>query len=305
MAIVVNTNVSSLNVQRNLTAATDSMNKAMERMSTGLKINTAGDDAAGMAVSAGLERTIAGSKVAQSNGSMGVSMLTVTEGSLTVISDNLLRIRDLFEQAANDTYGSNARAGIKEEVEARLNEVTRLAEVGDFNSMKLIDGSINQNLRIQIGTEGGNKDAIMIDKSVFANARASALGLFKNDGSVTVEVKKADGTNSTTVLNTLSNVIQLLNTANGSAAFLDKLDSAMDNIVTRKTKIGAVSNRIESAVDALQIQESNLTASNSSIKDADIAEESSNFVKYQILQQASASLLTQANQTPSIALSLI
>lgn len=273
-------------VQRNLNAATDSMNTAMQRMSTGLRINTAADDAAGMAVSAGLERQIRGSVVAQSNGQMGSSMLTVAEGSLGVIQSNLLRIRDLVEQAGNDTYGTEAREGIKSEVEARLNEIDRLSKVADFNGIKLSDGSIAADVRIQIGIDGDANNAIMIPQTVFGDAQCSTLGLFAgNTGQ--------------------QNFLDAIDTSATAVANLALIDTALTNIVERKTQIGAVQNRITSAVDGLKIQETNLTSSNSAIKDADIAVESSNFVRSQILQQASASLLTQANQTPSIALSLI
>lgn len=285
MAIVVNTNVSSLMVQKNLNAATTSMNQAMERMSTGLRINSAGDDAAGMAVSSGLEKQVRGATVAQSNAQMGSSLLTVTEGSLGVIQSNLLRIRDLAEQAGNDTYGTDARTAIKAEMEARLDEIDRLSNVADFNGIKLLDGTQGA-LRLQVGMNGTADDAISLDASIFENAGSSSLGVYG-----------AGGTQAT--------FLTAMDTSAGAAGVLANIDSAISDVVDRKTQIGAAQNRLTSAVEGLKVQEINLTASNSAIKDADIAAESSSFVKNQILQQASSSLLAQANQTPSIALSLI
>lgn len=288
MAIVVNTNVSSLMVQKNLNAATNGMNTAMERMSTGLRINSAADDAAGMAVSAGLEKQVRGSVVAQSNAQMGSSLLTVTEGSLGVIQSNLLRIRDLVEQAGNDTYGADARAAIGEEVSARLDEIDRLSEVADFNGIKLLNGQgvTAAGLRLQIGMDGSANDALTLSGDIFASAGASALGTFGTGG-------------------TKAAFVAALGTSAGAAGELANVDAAIADVVDRKTQIGAAQNRLTSAMEGLKVQEINLTASNSAIKDADIAVESSAFIKNQILQQASSSLLAQANQAPSIALSLV
>src|SRR5574344_39045 len=296
MAVVVNTNTTSLQVQKNLNAATSSMNTAMERMSTGLKINSAKDDAAGMAVSAGLEKMIGASGIAQSNSEMCSNMLTVTEGNLEVMRSNLLRIRDLYEQAGNDTYGSTARSAITEEVRSRFQEIDRLAKAADFNGIKLLDGAgafATSGARLQVGTDSNGSSAITLDKSIFAKAGISSLGITGLTGLT------SNGISAATTANLK------LDTAAGAAGVLASIDTAIDNIVTRQTKIGAAQNRLSSAVEAAQVQEINLTASNSQIKDADIAEESSAFVKAQILQQSSASLLSQANQIPAVALSLV
>jgi flagellin len=201
----------------------------------------------------------------------------------------------LYEQAGNDTYGASARDAIKEEVKARFQEVDRLAQAADFNGIKLLDGAgITQDVRLQVGTDSTVSSRIMLDKAIFGATGISSLGITGITTNFT-----------TSTISNASTADLKLNTAAGAAAILKELDKAIDGIVTRQTKIGAAQNRLTSAVEAAQIQEINLTSANSQIKDADIAEESSNFVKYQILQQSSASLLTQANQTPSIALSLI
>lgn len=289
MAIVVNTNTASLMVQKNLNDATTSMNLSMERMSTGLRINSAKDDAAGMAVSSGLEKQVKGAVVAQANAQMGSSLLTVTEGSLGVIQSNLLRIRDLTEQAGNDTYGADARKAISAEVGARIDEINRLAKVADFNGINLLNGTKTADLRLQVGMNGSGDDVIALDKAIFAAAGTSTIGLY--------------GAGATTA--SKAAFLTALAGSTTAATLLKDVDKSIDNIVDRKTKIGAAQNRLSSAMEGLKVQEINLTSSNSAIKDADIAAESSSFVKSQILQQASASLLSQANQIPGIALTLI
>lgn len=283
MAITVNTNLSALNIQANLSTATSNMNKAMLRMSTGSKINSAADDAAGLAVSTKFETTISSSKVATSNAQIGSNLLTTSEGTLEVIKSNLQRIRDLAEQSANGTYQD--RTAMRSEVMQRVAEIDRLARSTDFNGIKLLNGSQTTGIALQIGTGSTDDDSLTIDSSVFARANVSAIGL---------------GTTGTS-----GTVYSAFATAAASKAFLANCDTALSNITARETSIGAYQNRISAATKNLQVQRTNLSAANSTIKDADVAEESANYVQAQILQQASASLLAAANQAPGIALTLI
>lgn len=301
MSIVVNTNLASLQIQTNLANATSANNTSMLRMSTGSKINSAADDAAGLAVATGLTTSIRGSKVASSNAQLGSSLLTTSEGTLTEIQSNLSRIRDLTEQAANGTYGSSSIDAIKTEVKQRALEINRLSKVANFNGTKLFDSSSTagtSGLRLQVGT-GADADTtdvdkqvntIVVDKEIFKDATVSALKLFT-------------GASTTAQINTA------VDTAFASAAsintFLGTCDTAIGNVTNKETLIGAYQNRITSAVNGLTVQKTNLTSARSLIQDADIAEESSNYVQSNILKQASASLLTQANQAPSIAVNLV
>ena len=143
MAITVNTNMAALTAQSALNKSTNKMNTAMERMTTGYKINSSKDDAAGLAVSSNLEYKMSSLKVAQNNAQMGASLLETTEGIMSTISDNLTRVRDLTEQAANGTYGSDALGAINTEIKARLDEITRIANSADFNGKKVLNGSID------------------------------------------------------------------------------------------------------------------------------------------------------------------
>lgn len=286
MAITVNTNIPSLTAQKSLNSATTKMNTAMERMSTGLKINSSKDDAAGMAVANKLDYKIGSLGVAQDNGQMGASMLDIAEGVLTVINDNLTRIRDLTEQAANGTYGTDAMTAIKIEVQARMDEITRLSKSSEFNGKILFNpddpNGVTKDINLQVGIKSDDNSVIKLDKKLFADAAASTI-LNVTGGDVTA--KYADDTTA--------------------RAFLDDIDAALANVTERITLLGGYQQRILSAIDAAGVMETNLTSAKSLIEDADIAEESSNYIKQQILQQTSASLLSTANQAPSIALNLV
>lgn len=284
MAIIVNTNISSLVSQRNLTNATNSLNTALQRMSTGYKINSAKDDAAGLYIATNMETQIRGSKVAQSNVETGNNLLTVAEGDLDVIKTNLQRIRDLAVQASNGVYSEESMKAMEDEATARAAEITRVATASKFNGLELLSGNdLGKNgLRLQVGANAeADQNALMIDKSVFAASDADTLGL-----------------DDSAIGDAFAN-------ATAAAAFITTLDTALENINTRKSQIGAYQNRLESAATSLVTNIENSSAAKSTIMDADIAEESSNYTKASILQQTSAALLTQANQLPSLALQLI
>ena len=279
MAITVNTNIPSLTAQKSLNSATSKMNQAMERMTTGLKINSSKDDAAGLAVSNKLDYQVSSLKVAQDNAQMGSSMLDTMEGVMTTINDNLVRIRDLTEQAANGTYGSDALKAITTEVNARLAEIDRIANSTEFNGKKLLDGTTTE-VQLQVGITGDTNSQIILNSSIFQNSTKAGLGLqdvaWKDEG---------DDSQARTYLATI--------------------DKAIEKITNAQTAIGGKQAAISSAMESANVMETNLTSASSLIKDADIAEESSNYIKQQILQQTSASLLATANQAPSIALNLV
>ncbi len=282
MALTVNTNLASLLVQKNMNIATNSLNQAMERMTTGFKINSAKDDAAGYFVAKKMDVQLSSVSVAQDNCSIGTSMLNTVESNYDLLTTHLQRIRDLTEQAANGTYGQESIDAIKSEVEARLAEINRVANSCEFNGIKLMDGSSGE-INIQCGIDSSENSSIKLNADLFANSEASTL--MGVDGAAFLDYFVAGGDEYNTAL--------------------DALDLAIDTVSTRQTQIGSYQNRLESASDALTVQFENVTSSLSTIKDADVAEESSAFIKAQILQQASASLLATANQAPSIALNLI
>ena len=281
MAITVNTNVPSLTAQHSLQSATDKMNNAMQRMSTGLRINSSKDDAAGVAVSNKLDYKTSSLAVAQDNAQMGASMLDTMEGVMGVINDNLTRIRDLAEQAANGTYGTDAINAIKTEINARLSEIDRVANSTEFNGKKLLDGTLATagGVNLQVGINNDTNSTITLGADIFQDCTKTGLGFDAGDITYTTDTQ--------------------------FKAFLDTVDGAIKKVTDAKTSIGGKQSAISSAVESAQVMATNLTSASSLIKDADIAEESSNYIKQQILQQTSASLLATANQAPSIALNLV
>ena len=291
MAIIVNTNMSALKTQANLNSATNSLNTALNRMSTGLKINSAADDAAGMFVASNLNTQIRGSKVAQSNVATGINVLQTAEGDYGVIEDNLLRIRDLATQAANGVYDEKSLKAMKDEVDARVAEINRIAKSSNFNGLSLLDGKgiPDTGLRLQVGANSDSAmNAITVDPEVFANASVQALGLYGAES-----------------VNKFDSIDKAFESSSNAALFIADVDAALQNVTTRKATIGAVQNRLNSAADSLVTTIENATSAKSTIMDADIAEESANYTKAQILQQTSATLLVQANQLPALALNLI
>ena len=281
MGIVVQTNIPSLIAQNNLTTSTNKMNQAMERMTTGYKINSAKDDAAGLYVATSLDKNIRGSEVAQKNVQMGNDMISVAEGDLSGIQDNLLRIRDLALTAANGIYDQASIDAIKAEVESRIAEINRVSQVSEYNGKKLLDGSVDT-ISLQVGANPTENDVIEIT-GVFGDSQASTLGVAVGD---------------------IATAFVPDNIA-GLQAFVESVDTALEAVQTKRTAIGAVQNRLDSAASSLTTTIENLTSSKSTIMDADIAAESSEYINGQILQQAAASLLVQANQAPQVALSLI
>lgn len=290
MAIVVNTNIQSLQVQTNLNNVSDAMNKAMERMTTGLKINSAADDAAGLVISKGIETQTRGSQVAKSNAQSGINLMETAEGNLAVMQDNFMRIRDLTLQAMNGGQTTDQLQALQDEATARLAEIDRIATGAKFNTFDLFGGATHdsdaEEVTLQIGT-GSNSDVDTITISdVFNDAHVSTL-----TGTGAFTSKFVDGADPAALADMQDQ--------------LDAIDAAIAEISSRRGTIGAVTNRLDSVMSQLDTQYQNLSAANSRIVDADIATESSNYTKNSILQQASAALLVQANQQPNIALSLI
>jgi len=280
--IIVNTNLPSMMVQRNLNTATSKLNSAIERMTTGYKINRAADDAAGLYIASGLDTQIRGSEICESNLQTGINILQIAEGDLTLIQDHVSRIRDLATQAASDYYTTDARNAMASEAQARYDEINRLASASNFNGLTLLDGNtaLASGLRLQVGPNAPEATNAITVTGVFESAKATDLGI-------------------------TSTISDVFSTASQAAAFLTECDTAINDITNRRSTIGAIQNRLESAYNSLTIQVENLSAAKSTIMDADIAKESSEYTKQQILQQAASSLLVQANQAPSIALNLI
>lgn len=296
MALSIVTNTSAMTVRYNLNSATDSMTQAIERMTTGFKVNKAKDDAAGYNIIDTMTTKIGSFDVASNNAQIGLDMLTTTEENYALITTHLQRIRDLTEQAANGTYSADSLTAIRAEVEARLNEIDRVARTAEYNGMYLMtDGADNttaiaNDIRIQVGVYGNAASGVTLETDLFGDATvATILG----DDVATLATNFAGIDDAGTIQTT------------NSSQFLSIIDEAITNIAARITDLGAAQNRLESAMTAIDTNITQLTNSRSTMRDADIAEESTNYISAQILQSAAATLLATANQVPSIAVQLI
>lgn len=276
-SLALQTNAASLKAQRNLMKTEGTMGTAMARLSSGLRINIAADDAAGLAISEKLRASIRGLSQAQRNSNDGISMLQTAEGGMNEVSDMLIRMRELSVQSANSTLGTTERTALNQEFSQLKSEITRIADTTEFNGRKLINGgaSANHTYDFQVGIQNTANDRI----SVTINASsATALGL-----SATVSIT----------------------TMTGARSSISTLDTALKSVNASRGKLGASQNRLQVTINNLSAMHENLSAANSRIRDADVATETANMARGQILMQAGIAVLSQANQLPSMALSLI
>ena len=259
MAIIVNTNMAALKTQNNLNKATTTLNTTLERLSTGMKINSSKDDAAGMFVATKLTQQINGSKVAQSNVATGANVLNTVESDIGVILDNLSRIRDLTVQASNGVYDTDSQKAMSDEVKARMEEITRISKASNFNGLNLLDGSLStKGMRLQVGANSdADANCIIVNQSLFADLSADGATLNLDS----------------------SNVETVFQSATNAAAYIETVDNAIETLSTSRSQIGAFQNRLQAASDSLVTTIENTTAAKSTIMDADIAQESAEFTK--------------------------
>lgn len=284
MGIVVNANIMSLIAQSNLTQSTNSLNSVMERLSSGSRINRASDDAAGLAVSEVLKGQISANSKVKENVQNAKNMLAIADGGLNSVMSNLQRISDLCLQASNETYDEKAKDALLMEVKARLKSIDSVAETNNFNGLKLLNGPFPQDVLIQTGT-GSALDSNTINiGSALQDVHVSQLG-----GNLTIP-------NTVTAANWATSDI---------LDYIGQVDDAMKSLTSSRAQVGAFSNRFDSIAENLTVSNLNLQEAKSTILDTDVALESSEMVRFQILQQTTASILTQANQMPALALSLL
>ena len=292
MALTVTTNLSSLIVQNNLNKATNSLNKAIERMTTGYKINHAKDNAAGYSIADVWTTKLGSIDVASQNTAMGLDLLQTAEENYSLIISHFQRVRDLTEQAANGTYGTTSLEAIKQEITARFDEIDRISASAEYNDIKLMNNT--GAIKLQVGIKDDTNSQIELVEDLFKKADLATLTTSDVTGLTDAKYAK-----------TRANLITFATTTAKAPDQLLVIDKIIENLSDRVTKIGAAQNRVESAMETLNTQSQNITSSLSTLKDTDVAQESSNYIKAQILQQASATLLSTANQAPSIALNLL
>ena len=367
MSFVINTNTLSLTAQQNLNQSQKTLNSAIERLSSGSKINSAKDDAAGQAISNRMTSQINGLKQASSNANDGISLAQTTEGALNQINDNLQRVRELSVQAANGTNSQSDLQSIQNEIEQRLGEIDRVSEQTAFNGTKVLDGSKTE-IKIQVGDKDNQTISINLENmdsaslslngynvNGFADAAGDGLdaATFKatdgttdvaaadvaTNGTVTITDQNGDPVAAATIqqddngdlfvasggniYGVTSSDVNIGAAADGSDSTISltvdtenalsarnedplaALDSALKQVDDLRSDLGAVQNRLDSAINNISTTEINISSARSRITDADYATEVSNMSKAQILQQAGTSVLAQANQSTQGVLSLL
>ncbi len=277
MASVVNTNVMSINAQRNLAKTQGDMATTIQRLSSGLRINSAKDDAAGLAVAEGMTSQIRGLGVAQRNASDGISMAQTAEGALGQITNNLQRMRELAVQSANEALGDADRAHLQKEVTQLEAEIIRIVDTTEFNGQKLLDGTGGVNndgkFNIQVGANGTDQIEIAMD-------------------------------NMSTLKSYTAGSIKAGTAADATQAIAD-LDADIDAVVGARATLGATQNRFEAVINNISNYSENLQAARSRIMDTDFASETAELTRSQILSQAGTSMVSQANSIPQGVLSLL
>ena len=276
--MIINHNMNAMNAHRNMGVNNNNAAKAMEKLSSGLRINRAGDDAAGLAISEKMRGQIRGLDQASRNAQDGISLIQTAEGALNETTNILQRMRELSVQAANDTNATTDRVAIKTELIALQDEITRIADTTKFNGKNLINSAASKaSLSIQVGANSGEGIKITL-----ANMAASVIGV------------------TTTLVSNISV---------GSSSDANKLTTAIDNalvkVSTQRAKFGAIQNRLEHTIKNVDNTSENLQAAESRVRDVDMAKEMMNYSKNNILNQAAQSMLAQANQQPQNVLNLL
>jgi len=274
MALFVNTNLSSLNAQRHLDASSGSVSQSLERLSSGLRINNAYDDAAGLAIADKLSRDVRVINQAIRNANDGLSALAIGDKALGTINDVVTRASELASEAATGTINDTQRSSIQNEFTALLSEIDRLSTVTTFNGVQLL--SPTQTLTIQVGLDGGTNSRISFST---ADGSTSALGITNTGVAVSTQA--------------------------AAQSALGLLTSAIATVAQARGQLGAYESRLLTAITSLQVASENFSAAQSRIRDADIAAETANLTRAQVLQQAGVAVLAQANQQPQLALQLL
>lgn len=276
MGLRINTNVAALNAQKNLYMTGINQNRSMARLASGQRINQASDDAAGLAISENLKAQIRGLRQANRNANDGISLVQIAEGSLNEVSNMIIRLRELGVQAASDTIGDTERKFLDVEYQQLKSEIQRVTESTQYNGYDLLNGTGGV-IDIQVGVNNDPfKDRISFNAGA-ANSTLEALGI----------------------------VSESLETKESAQVSLSSLDSALISVNAIRANFGAMQNRLQSTSNNLLVYDENMSAANSRIRDADVASESAEMVRNNILMQAGTSVLGQANQMNQLALKLL
>ena len=278
--LAINTNIHSLFAQRSLGRAQDDLSVSLRRLSTGLRINSAKDDAAGLYIAEKQSSDIRGMKQAMRNAGDGISLAQTAEGALAQISSNIHRLREIAVQSANGTLED--RSGLQKEVDQLTQEISRIVITSQFNGTTLFNIAGTANLSFQVGQDGGASNQVALTLSSMTGGALSAFS------------------SNLTATNTVN-----ISSQGAASAVLAGLETDIENIAKQRATFGAIQNRFEAVINNLQTYTENLEASRSRLMDTDFAAETSKMTRAQILQQVATSMLSQANSLPQAALSLL
>ncbi|MFO7976517.1 MAG: flagellin [Candidatus Hydrogenedentota bacterium] len=270
MGLRINTNIAALNASRVLSRSTTQLNRALEQLSSGLRINRARDDAAGLAIAEGFNSVVRGTQVAQRNSQDGVSLVQTAEGALSEGTNILQRMRELAVQSANGTMSTANRASLQSEVTQLVGQIDDIATDTEFNGLRVLSAA--QTLTLQAGAQAGQTLTIALSGSKASDLSVNNISISSIDGAVSA---------------------------------LSTLDTAINSVSSLRATLGAIQNRLEFTINTLAIQEENSAAAESAIRDADIARVTTEFTRTQILINAGTSVLAQANVVPQTALQLL
>ncbi len=274
MSISVRTNVSSLDAQSNLARSSLSLQRSISRLSSGLRVESAADDAAGLAISETFKANIRSLNQAKRNANDGVSLIQTADGALKEVGALLVRMRELSVQSRNGTVNSTQRGFLNDEFDNLRSEIDRIVNTTEFNGVSLLDGDQASGLSFQVGIGTSTDDRLTIS---IATSSTSALGI----------------------------AASTISSTSGADLTIGAIDTAIQRISTRRAGLGAMQNRLTVTMSNIDTYSTNLSSANSRIVDVDVAEESANLTKYQILMQAGTAMLAQANQSPQAALQLL
>ena len=271
MGLVINTNVPALNTGRILSRSTQALNKSLQRLSSGLRINSAADDAAGLAIAENFRAQVRGTQVAQRNSQDGISLVQTAEGALSETTSILQRIRELSVQAANGTQSTNNRVALDQEVAQLLAQIDDIATDTEFNGIRVLSNTV-MTLTLQAGAMTSQTLTVTVTGAKTSDLKIQAVRI---------------------------------STMAGAVAAISVVDNALQSVNSLRGKLGAYQNRLEFTINTLAIQEENSTAAESAIRDANIATETISFTRNQILVSSGTSILAQANVVPQTALQLL
>ncbi|MFJ6028459.1 flagellin [Pseudarthrobacter sp. NPDC092424] len=298
MGMQINTNIAALNSYRNLSSTQNDLSKSLEKLSSGLRINRAADDAAGLAISEGLRAQVNGLTVASRNAQDGISVIQTAEGALTEVHSILQRMRDLAVQGANDSNNPESRKAIKGELDSLGSELSRIQQSTNFNGTDLLKG---ESLNFQVGADG-NAASLVTVKNADLTAALSGLTYTDNAGVAATGAVLTFGADPDALV---TGSALLVNDTEAAQNSVEILDAAITAVSSQRADLGANQNRFESAINSLAVSKENLTAAESRIRDTDMAAEMVNYTRSNILSQAGTAMLAQANQSNQGVLQLL